>query len=263
MIQCGTCGAQNLPGARFCQMCAVTLSPEVSQQKSAAKMANSSLSSTVVFSVDQPEKIICSVCEASNDADWVFCQQCGSKLGPSPTPDASKESIAASEDPALATTIQSSRPAGEPKSTIQPAQPADEPKQTAGIACPKCAEPLIAEAAFCHKCGAVTSNARTVAMSSFKPAPRARLMLIVDGEATGDEFEIKGDTVVGRIDGDITFPHDDYMSGRHATIRRNGDKFVLVDEDSRNGSFVRIKKEAELKPGDFILLGKQLFRFEM
>jgi ribosomal protein L40E len=251
MIKCGTCGAQNLPSAKFCQMCAMSLSPEGTENASANRTPGTSLSSTVVFSVDPPDKLICSVCEASNDGDWIFCQQCGSKLGSTPVPASPIESEAApKEEPSFSTTIQAS-------------QLAPKPKQTGGIACPKCLEPLVGDAAFCHKCGAVTSNARTVAMSSFKPAPKARLMLIVDGEATGDEFEIKGDTIVGRVDGDITFPHDDYMSGRHASIRRNGDKFVLIDEDSRNGSFVRIKKQVELKPGDFILLGKQLFRFEM
>jgi pSer/pThr/pTyr-binding forkhead associated (FHA) protein len=53
------------------------------------------------------------------------------------------------------------------------------------------------------------------------------------------------------------------MSGRHARIAVRGDKFVLVDEESRNGSFIRVKKEVELKPGDYLLLGKQVLRFEV
>ena len=251
MIKCGTCGAQNLPGARFCQMCAVTLSPESPESSSVSNEPGSSLANTVVFSAEPSDRLICPVCEASNDSDWIFCQQCGSKLGSTPSHAAPIEGeTLPAEKPALSTTIQAPNP---------PAKP----KPTGGISCPKCSEPLVSDAAFCHKCGAVTSNARTVAMSSFKPAPKARLLLIVDGEATGDEFELKGDTIVGRVDGDITFPHDDYMSGRHASLIRRDGKFVLVDEGSRNGSFVRIKKEAELKPGDYILLGKQLFKFEM
>jgi hypothetical protein len=231
-------------------MCAVTLSPESSESLSVSNAPGSSLANTVVFSADPPGKSICPVCEAPNDSDWIFCQQCGSKLGSTSSSAAPIEGeTLPSEKPALSTTIQAPKPASKAK--------------PAGISCPKCSEALVGDAAFCHKCGAVTSNARTVAMSSFKPAPKARLLLIVDGEATGDEFELKGDTVVGRVDGDITFPHDDYMSGRHASLIRRDGKFVLVDEGSRNGSFVRIKKEAELKPGDFILLGKQLFKFEM
>jgi hypothetical protein len=37
----------------------------------------------------------------------------------------------------------------------------------------------------------------------------------------------------------------------------------LVDDDSRNGTFIRINGEVELKPGDMILIGRQLFRFEV
>ena len=53
------------------------------------------------------------------------------------------------------------------------------------------------------------------------------------------------------------------MSGRHARIIHRGDRFVLVDENSRNGTFKRIDGEVELKAGDIILIGKQLFRFEL
>ena len=100
-------------------------------------------------------------------------------------------------------------------------------------------------------------------MSSVRPPAKGRLLLIVDGEATGDEYELKHETVIGRTIGDITFPHDDYMSGCHARIATRGEKVMLIDEDSRNGSFIRIKKEVEIKPGDFVLLGKQLFRYEL
>jgi pSer/pThr/pTyr-binding forkhead associated (FHA) protein len=52
------------------------------------------------------------------------------------------------------------------------------------------------------------------------------------------------------------------MSGRHARVIRRGATFVLVDEESRNGTFIKIKGEIELKPGDMVLIGRQLFRFE-
>jgi hypothetical protein len=53
------------------------------------------------------------------------------------------------------------------------------------------------------------------------------------------------------------------MSGCHARIANRGEKVMLIDEDSRNGSFIRIKKEVEIKPGDYVFIGKQLFRFEV
>lgn len=251
MSTCGKCGAENLAGAKFCQMCANPQGTEPTRGAE-AKEPSSALSTTVVFSIDPPEQQICPVCDASNEGEWAFCQQCGSTLGSSPVGASGNDKAPAAEQkPAFATTVRTS-------------QRIDKPKEAhPGIACPKCSQQLVAGAAFCHKCGTVISDARTIAMSSLKPSTKARLLLMVDCEATGEEFEIKGDTVIGRVDGDITFPHDDYMSGRHASIARRGVKFVLIDEDSRNGSFIRIKKEVELHPGDFILLGKQLFRFEL
>jgi pSer/pThr/pTyr-binding forkhead associated (FHA) protein len=116
---------------------------------------------------------------------------------------------------------------------------------------------------FCHKCGQQISASHTVAIASVRPRPRPRLLLVIEGEQTGDEYELKDETIIGRVSGDITFPHDDYMSGRHARVERREKKFVLVDEGSRNGSFVRIKNEVEIEPGDMILIGRQVFRFEI
>lgn len=270
MIRCRKCGAENSSGGKFCQMCASVLpGDDASGNEGATQIANSSLSTTVAFSTESfPDAQICPVCDAANEGAWVFCQQCGSNLKQAPVESSDTGDI---ETPrrqrAYATTIKASelvdklkKAAGNPPA--KPAQPFPS-AQPAQSACPKCSQPVVNGAAFCHKCGAAIASGKTVAMSSVKPARKARLLLIVDGEATGDEFEIKGDTVIGRVNGDITFPHDDYMSGRHGRIIKRGDKFVLIDEDSRNGSFIRIKKEVEIKPGDSILLGKQLFRFEV
>lgn len=92
----------------------------------------------------------------------------------------------------------------------------------------------------------------------------ARLRLIQEGGGEGEVHNLETEeTIIGRNSGDIRFPHDGYMSGRHARLIRRGDRFVLVDENSRNGTFKRIDGEVELKAGDIILVGKQLFRFEM
>ena len=87
--------------------------------------------------------------------------------------------------------------------------------------------------------------------------------LVMEGGQAGEVYELGDDTVIGRSNGDIVFPHDGFMSGRHARIVRRGGSFVLADERSRNGTFVKISGEVELKPGDMILVGKQLFRFEL
>ena len=56
-------------------------------------------------------------------------------------------------------------------------------------------------------------------MASPLAAPRGRLHLVMEGGQQGEVYDLNDETVVGRTNGDITFPHDGFMSGRHATIR--------------------------------------------
>lgn len=106
----------------------------------------------------------------------------------------------------------------------------------------------------------------TIVMSSTPvatPPKQARLLLIMEGGEIGETFSLRPtETVVGRVDGDIKFPHDGYMSSRHARILQRNGRFFLIDNNSRNGTFVKIHQEVELHPGDVVLVGKQLFRFE-
>ena len=139
------------------------------------------------------------------------------------------------------------------------------PGSDKGMPCPECGRLNSGDSLFCATCGASIRIARTIVMASV-PAPppvKGKLHLIMEGGQAGDSYDLKDETMVGRTTGDITFPHDGFMSGRHARIVRRGASFVLVDEDSRNGTFIRINGEVELKPGDMVLIGRQLFRFEV
>jgi hypothetical protein len=129
--------------------------------------------------------------------------------------------------------------------------------------CSKCNQPNHPGSAFCAACGNVLTVAHTVVMASpYAAAPKGKLHLVMEGGQAGETYDLTEETVIGRANGDMIFPHDGFMSGRHARIVRRGSSFVLVDEGSRNGTFIRIKGEVELKSGDMILIGKQLFRFE-
>jgi hypothetical protein len=161
------------------------------------------------------------------------------------------------------------------------------------VVCPKCAHKSAAGSLFCANCGgslavqtppppvstappptpmptAPTSmptqpNAGQTMVISSMPAPSAvqgKLHLVMEGGQAGEVYDLKEDTGIGRTTGEIVFPHDGYMSGRHSRIVQRGSDFFLSDEGSRNGTFVRIKGEVKLEPGDMILVGKQLFRFE-
>ena len=132
-----------------------------------------------------------------------------------------------------------------------------------GVLCTQCGQSNSVGSAFCASCGAPMTFGSTRVMSSLTAAGGGRLHLVMEGGQPGEIYELREDTVIGRSNGDIIFAHDGFMSGRHARIVRRDGKFVLMDENSRNGTFIKIKGEIELQPGDMILIGKQLFRFEV
>lgn len=69
--------------------------------------------------------------------------------------------------------------------------------------------------------------------------------------------------VVGREQGDLSFPEDDYLSGRHVQIdaRANGGCKV-TDLGSTNGIYVRLTAPTPISAGDLLLFGETLVRFE-
>ena len=77
----------------------------------------------------------------------------------------------------------------------------------------------------------------------------------------GDRYLLKGkETLLGRSQGNYTFPEDHYMSGSHARITFEDDQFVLEDRGSTNGTFVRIRKRLLVRDEDTLLIGAQLLR---
>jgi FHA domain-containing protein len=198
----------------------------------------------------------------------------GPDVQQSETPAASK-----SEVPVDKPTVVVEAPT-KPKSVAPPAEPAavvsslppasssstelktEHVASVSGVLCTQCGQSSSVGSTSCANCGAPITFGKTMVMSS-QPAPtKGRLHLVMEGGQPGEIYDLSEDTLIGRSSGDITFPHDGFMSGRHARIIQRGGSFVLSDEGSRNGTFVKIKGEVELKPGDMVLVGKQLFRFE-
>lgn len=130
------------------------------------------------------------------------------------------------------------------------------------IACPECGSDNSFDYSFCFNCGASLPVTRTVVMASIANPVKPRLRLLVQGGAAGPTYEIKNETTIGRTEGSITFPHDGFMSSSHARIVKRGADFMLIDETSSNGTFMKVKGEAKLEPGDVILVGGQLLKFE-
>jgi pSer/pThr/pTyr-binding forkhead associated (FHA) protein len=61
----------------------------------------------------------------------------------------------------------------------------------------------------------------------------------------------------------MTFASDSAVSRRHAVLSIAGDRCLLRDLESANGTFLRIRKEALLHAGDQLLLGTQQLRYEV
>jgi FHA domain/Double zinc ribbon len=225
--------------------------------------------------------IICARCGASNKPEADACRMCAGPLAPSDgTPTAARRGV----DPSVTTLVMPNAKAQEGALDI------------AGVVlCPSCHAVNREGWTFCSQCGktmeatlkqpapsrdrttgeAITDRqmsytgselaepvANTLPLASSSAHNRPHLRLLMEEGDTGFTYQLKDETAIGRAEGDITFPHDGFVSTHHARIIRRGPDFILVDEGSRNGTFLMIRGEVKLEPGDTIVIGRQLLRFE-
>ncbi len=88
-----------------------------------------------------------------------------------------------------------------------------------------------------------------------------RIALVIGRDETGNAFPVTDAGIhIGRERGDILFPEDGYVSGLHCRIASERGRVLLTDLGSSNGTFVRLREETELRAGDILLMGQQLFR---
>jgi pSer/pThr/pTyr-binding forkhead associated (FHA) protein len=109
------------------------------------------------------------------------------------------------------------------------------------------------------------SDEKTVVFSEGpKQQSRVPFLVVIDGQNEGREFDIDGDVVnMGRgPDNDLVFP-DMGCSRRHAVIEKHGDKYVITDLGSGNGTVVNGKKiqRHQLKSADEIEIGSSVLQF--
>ncbi|MBT9555304.1 MAG: FHA domain-containing protein, partial [Myxococcales bacterium] len=90
-----------------------------------------------------------------------------------------------------------------------------------------------------------------------------RLVEVVAPDYDGDTHLLdKTPIAIGREKGDVTFPADGYVSGRHARLTWDGAKARIEDLGSSNGTFARAYTPTALGVGARLLLGQQLFRID-
>jgi hypothetical protein len=84
---------------------------------------------------------------------------------------------------------------------------------------------------------------------------------VKEGQRRGQIFKIKGDSIIGRSEGQIVLD-DPKVSNPHAKIAIENDEYVLWDFGSKNGTFVngeRIRAATVLKENDTIKIGDRVF----
>jgi len=104
----------------------------------------------------------------------------------------------------------------------------------------------------------------TFFFASARRGSHFRVVQRLRGGDSGLAYRAKSDTVsVGREGNDINFPEDPFISGRHAQVLYRHGGLVLKDMNSKNGTFLRVKQEQELRHGDYVFMGQQLLRVEI
>ncbi len=92
---------------------------------------------------------------------------------------------------------------------------------------------------------------------------RFRLVQLIEGGFRGGSWLLQdGDNAIGRENGDLVFPTDGFVSGRHALVNVALDRVVVRDLGSSNGTFLRLGAPAFVDNGDQFLIGRQLLRVE-
>lgn len=102
------------------------------------------------------------------------------------------------------------------------------------------------------------------AFGSPDPGCRYRLVQYMEGGAQGGAFPLKeGENLLGRESGDISFPTDGFVSGRHAAFTLVQERLRIKDLGSSNGTFVKLHAPAFVEHGDQFLVGRQLLKVEV
>ncbi|MBX9578895.1 MAG: FHA domain-containing protein [Gemmataceae bacterium] len=96
--------------------------------------------------------------------------------------------------------------------------------------------------------------------------PTPTLIVCDDGRTDGEAITLRAARfVIGRTEGDLTLPHDEMASTRHAEITRQQTgglwRWVVTDLQSTNGLFVRVTRTALADRAE-LLVGGGRYRFD-
>lgn len=216
----------------------------------------------------------CTYCGRQNEAGAQFCTDCGKPLTKAATVKAAAVAAGVAAPNVLP---HGAPPEPKPQTTACPFCGSHINSQLpfcpfcgrrltapgSGPACARCASPLLPGTRFCATCGAPLGDQ---APSRFTPERRTdytlTLVLLTDTGEEVQRFERKhASTTIGRLEGDIRFPDDSFLSPLHAKLSWEEGRLEVRDLGSRNGTWVFLEAPYRLADGDQLLIGSQVVRF--
>jgi len=148
----------------------------------------------------------------------------------------------------------------------------------AHVYCPECGYNNPESAHFCAKCGAAlvvpeegesTEAFQAPELENLDPLEDlgvngAALIVRSGGGRSGETFPLEGSpTTIGRSPDCAIFLDDVTVSRKHAVFSQQGERWVLEDQGSLNGTFVNRDRveTTELSDGDELQIGKYRLTF--
>ncbi len=98
-----------------------------------------------------------------------------------------------------------------------------------------------------------------------RPVSRAAALVVIHGEDLGRKFDLlPQETLIGRSSKCDIQIEQDSVSRNHAKVRSDGTRILVEDLGSTNGTLIndeRIDAAVRLRNGDFIKIGRTIFKF--
>ena len=128
--------------------------------------------------------------------------------------------------------------------------------------CPRCGTSNPADYRFCGSCGGSLAVAAPPAIQGREPlSPGRAAARVLRGERLGQTLPLGLQSTLGRGDCEVSFPRDPYLSTSHCTLLFQLGRLHVHDEGGSSGTFVRIREEEAIEPGQYFSIGDHLLRF--
>lgn len=279
MIACPHCGTENRDQDRFCMGCGQPLSADTPDPTSADTDLDDLINAGIV----------CPKCDTYNDPGQNNCISCGEPLSgmtgylqavsdPGPPRTEPEQPVSQPEPTGTRPDMAAvpPEPSTAPAATPDPAPADDSPRRPtaqlhgaptpsappvasdAVAICPHCQAALPAGANVCLACGQ-----RAVAVTATEQGAgdvSIRLRLVRGYGREDSTFPVgPAGVTVGRGQAVISIGDDPFLSPLHLGLKVEGGRLVCEDNNSLNGTFLRVRGQVDIKQGAEFVSGNQRF----